>query len=251
MADRIGQPAGSRTVIRRQLGALVFALLLAACNRPAPPAQAAAPRAAGADSARTPAPSVAPTADVAPDALVLPGPLAADATPDSLRRYFGAGNVRIGDVPGAEGETFHGVILFPDDPTRRAYLYFQDESALRGLSLVRVFDAESRWKLDDGIAIGTTLAELVRRNGKPITYSGLGWDYGGVVQDFGGGTLEPHKGQVMRSWRLGPKDDTADAANAYPIGEDSYRSDDPRYPRQGDVVVVNELSVSFPGEDDL
>jgi hypothetical protein len=238
-------------VTARRLGAFALALLLAACNRPAPSVEATAQPPASVATAPADAPAVAPPADAASDALVLPGPFAADSTPDSLRRIFGAGNVRIGNVPGAEGETSRGVILFPDDPGRRAYLYFQDESTLRGLSLVRVFDAESRWKLDDGIAIGTTLAELVRRNGKPITYSGLGWDYGGVVQDFGGGTLEPHKGQVMRSWRLGPKDDTADAANAYPIGEDSYRSDDPRYPRQGDVVVVNELSVSFPGDDDL
>lgn len=235
----------------RPLSALVLALALAACNRPAPPVEPPAGASATAPAAQAPTASAAPPAEAVSDTLVLPGPLAADSTPDTLRRQFGAAYVQIGDVPGAEGETARGVILFPDDPTRRAYLYFQDETRLRGLSLVRVFDAGSRWKLDDGIAIGTTLAELVRRNGKPITYSGLGWDYGGAVQDLGGGALEPRKGPLMRSWRLGPKDSEADAADAYPIGEGSYRSDDPRYPRQGDAVVVNELSVTFPGEDDL
>jgi hypothetical protein len=239
-------------VTARRLGAFALALLLAACNRPAPSVEATAQPPASVATTPADAPAVAPPADASSDALVLPGPFAADSTPDSLRRIFGAGNVRIGNVPGAEGETSRGVILFPDDPGRRAYLYFQDESTLRGLSLVRVFDPESRWRMDDGIAIGTPLAELVRRNGKPITYSGLGWDYGGVAQDFGGGTLEANGNDpVRRSWRLGPKDDKDDPADAYPIGEGSYRSDDPRYPRQGDTVVVNELSVTFPGEDDL
>ena len=184
---------------------------------------------------------------------VLPGDFAPDTTVETLRKRFGDVQVKVGNVPGAEGETFKGVILFPDDSTRRAYLYFQDEQALRGLSLVRVFEPDTRWHLDNGIAMGMTLDELAKRNGRPIEYTGLGWDYGGTVTDLHDGALTPSGNDaVMRSWKLGAKDIEGNAASkTYPIGEGTFSSDDPRYPEQGRNVVVRELSISFPGEDDL
>ena len=184
---------------------------------------------------------------------VLPGDFAPDTTVETLRKRFGDAQVKVGNVPGAEGETFKGVILFPDDSTRRAYLYFQDEQALRGLSLVRVFEPDTRWHLDNGIAMGMTLDELAKRNGRPIEYTGLGWDYGGTVTDLHDGALTPPGNDaVMRSWKLGAKDIEGNAASkTYPIGEGTFSSDDPRYPEQGRNVVVRELSISFPGEDDL
>lgn len=184
---------------------------------------------------------------------LLPGDFAPDTTVETLRKRFGDTQVKIGNVPGAEGETFRGAILFPGNSTRRAYLYFQDEQALRGLSLVRVFEPDTRWRLDNGIAIGMTLDELVKRNGRPIEYTGLGWDYGGTVTDLHDGALTPPGNDaVMRSWKLGAKDaEAGTASNAYPIGEGTFSSDDPRYPGQGRNVVVRELSISFPGEDDL
>jgi hypothetical protein len=184
---------------------------------------------------------------------VLPGDFAPDATVETLRKRFGDAQVKVGNIPRAEGETFKGVILFPDDSTRRAYLYFQDEQALRGLSLARVFEPDTRWHLDNGIAMGMALDELAKRNGRPIEYTGLGWDYGGTVTDLHDGALTPPGNDaVMRSWKLGAKDIEGNAASkAYPIGEGTFSSDDPRYPEQGRIVVVRELSISFPGEDDL
>ncbi|GAB3103768.1 hypothetical protein [Lysobacter terrae] len=234
--------------------AIACALLLMACNREAAPVttQEAKP---SPTSAQAPPPAaepqpVAAKADEATASLVLPGSFAPDSTPDSLRQTFGAANVQIGDVPGAEGESSRGVILFPDDATRRAYLYFQDADKLHGLLQVRVFEPESQWRMGDGIKIGTTLAELAKRNGKPITFSGFGWDYGGAVQDLHGGALTAQReGPVIRSWRLGPRE--AAKENDYPTGDASFRSDDPHYPKQGEAVVVSELWVSFPGEDDL
>lgn len=237
--------------------AIACALLLVACNREAAPVttQEAKPSPTPAQApAQAPAPAAAPQpgapADETTATLVLPGKFAPDSTADSLRQTFGAANVQIGEVPGAEGETSRGVILFSDDATRRAYLYFQDADKLHGLLQVRVFEPESQWHMDDGIKIGTTLADLVKRNGKPITFSGFGWDYGGAVQDLHGGTLTAQReGSVIRSWRLGPRDDAKE--DDYPSGDASFRSDDPHYPKQGEAIVVSELWVSFPGEDDL
>ncbi len=35
--------------------------------------------------------------------------------------------------------------------------------------------------LDNGVKIGTTLSELVKLNGKPFTFTGFDWDYGGYA----------------------------------------------------------------------
>ena len=253
--------AGSGFVLRCFL---LASLVLAGCQRaekpvqnPAPSVAAVAPGAAKTDDAATPSASLAgvehdaePDPALLRDPFVLPGPLSGATEPDGLRRIYGAPNVVEGDVPGAEGEMFHGVVLFPKDPDRRAYVYFQDEKTLTGLSMVRVFGPASRWKLDDGIAIGTPLSELLRRNGKPIRFSGLDWDYGGTITDWNGGKLAPHDGDpIRRFFSLGSRDG-ADI-HSYPVGDSEFSSDDPRYPRMAESVVVNEIGVSFPGEEDL
>lgn len=246
----------TKAATQRVLAALACLCLLAACSQPQPGSSRNAAPAKPAPAA-TPAPEEPSPAAGAPAGqraeYVLPGQFAPDTTVETLRDRYGETQVTIGSVPGAEGETFRGVILFPDDSTRRAYLYFQDEQALRGLSLVRVFEPGTRWRLDNGIAIGMTLDELVKRNGRPIDYTGLGWDYGGTVTDLHDGALAPRGDDAMiRSWKLGAKDvEHGAATKAYPVSEGTFSSDDPRYPEQGRSVVVRELSVSFPGEDDL
>jgi hypothetical protein len=141
------------------------------------------------------------------------------------------------------------VILFPDDPTRRAYLYFEDSQELAGLQLVRVVDDESRWRFDNGIGIGTPLAKLVAMNGKPIRFLGLDWDYGGAISDWGGGRLDPKDDAIRRGMTLAARPGIGD--RRYPMGDGEFSSDDPRYPDLGTDLVVGEMSVSFPGEDDL
>lgn len=220
----------------------------AACNRPPEstqiqPATAARPVLAKVLPAR-----VVPEPD--PPTLVLPGAFAPDTTLAQLQQRFGKANVQVGEVPGAEGETSRGVVLFPGDPARLAYLYFQDAQTLTGLSMVRVFGPVSRWTLDDGIGIGTPLSEVLRRNGKPIRFYGFDWDYGGTITDWNGGKLAPRDNDPVRQLiSLGSREG-ADAG-AYPLGDSEYSSDDPRYPKLGASAVVNEIGVSFPGEDDL
>jgi hypothetical protein len=246
--------AGS--VVTPGIAAFACMCLLIACSQQQPDSHEAVGPAKPAPAAPAASPEPAQTVSAPAEQsteYVLPGDFAPDTTVETLRKRFGGAQVKIGNVPGAEGETFRGIILFPDDSTRRAYLYFQDEQALRGLSLMRVFEPDTRWHLDNGIAMGMTLDELVKRNGRPIEYTGLGWDYGGTVTDLHDGALTPSGNDaVMRSWKLGAKDAESDVASkAYPVGEGTFSSDDLRYPEQGRHVVVRELSISFPGEDDL
>ena len=243
--------------------AWLLPLALCACGQRPQPAAADAtplPSAATLPPAATPSPGSPPTPGsvaVANDALpatatyVLPGEFAPDTGIAQLESRFGKDNVRIGDVPGAEGETSRGAILFPDDPARRAYVYFQDEDKLSGLQLVRVVDASSRWRLASGVRVGMPLSELVALNGKPIRFYGFDWDYGGTITDWRGGALQPAQGKdaIFLGIRLNHLEDAPD--HAYPIGEGEFSSDDRHYPKLGAIAIVGEVSAGFPGEDDL
>lgn len=194
------------------------------------------------------APVAIPDSDTA--LFALPGAFAPDTALADLQQRYGKANVRVGDVPGAEGTTARGIVLFPNDPSRLAYLYFHDEKTLAGLSMMRVSGPVSRWKFDNGIGIGTPLSELLRRNGKPIKFYGFDWDYGGTITDWNQGKLTPRDDDPIRRFiSLGSRDDADDGT--YPVGDSQYASDDPHYPDLATNVVVNEIGVSFPGEGDL
>ncbi len=183
------------------------------------------------------------------DPYALPGPFTADTEPDGLRRIYGAANVKEGDVPGGEGDTAHGVILFPGDPGRRAYVYFQDEKTLTRLSMVRVMDEKSQWHGVQGIRIGTPLTELIQLNGGPFKFSGFDWDYGGVVTDWLGGKLAPTKSGAFLRVSLAHADQPKGVPQSkLPIGDGSFRSDHPQLAKM--KVSVAEISLNFPGQDD-
>ncbi len=225
-------------------------LALCACEHsPAPPAQEK-PATSPATAAAPPAPAeTQPSAiQAASEALSLPGDFSAGTDVAALEQRFGKHNVRIDQVPRGEGETSRGAVLFPDDAQRRAYLYFDDETALRGLNLVRVVEPDTQWTLDNGLRMGMPLKEVVALNGKPIKFYGLEWDYGGSVASLNGGKLEARKDAAVIRFRLGTpaSDEPAASESAYPIGDSAFSSDDPTYPRQGDLLAISEITVSFP-----
>ncbi|UXI65782.1 hypothetical protein [Tahibacter amnicola] len=188
-------------------------------------------------------------ADLSADATyVLPGALNKDISVDMLRRRFGAQNVTVTDIDGAEGEVLRGVVLFENDPLRRAEIFPQHDSPVRGISSIRVSGTRSRWRLDNGVHLGMTLDDLVKKNGKPVSFSGLDWDYGGGISDWHGGRLAPRDGDnVFRAILLTHGDEFE--ADSFPIGDSTFRSDDKRYPKQGSILFVGELMVSFPGDE--
>jgi len=189
---------------------------------------------------------VARTDTLSPDTRVLPLAFRASEDIEALRARYGASNVRIEDIPGAEGETTRGVVLFPDDASRRAYVYFVDPEHLQGIATIRIVDPESTWSLGEGLRMGTTLAELVARNGAPIEFSGFGWDYGGAIAGFRGGKLEPSSANGPHTgFRLSPRPDL-DPDIALPQGDTTFSSDDPKFADLATQVVIGELSISYP-----
>ena len=212
-------------------------------------------------AASTPAfAQTAAATDVAPndDAFVLPGDYAQSTSLADLQARFGAANVQVTHEPGEAG-VYHGVVLFPDDPTRRATVEFYEDAPLSGLHAIRVSDRASKWRGKHGVRVGMPLAELRRVNGKPFYFSGFdaqgrAWAHDAwspALDDDDGslGKLDVDEGEHMYfEVELGLRDGTP--ATDVPADEASVSSDDPRYPRLGEVAEVTAIGASTSLDDE-
>lgn len=236
----------SRTLLFAALG------VLAACSQAPSPSPAPAPAPTSDAHSVTPAPPAAATATAAAvDMWVLPGSLSPLTTRSELEARFGKANVRDDTIPGPEGEGEIPVLMiFPDNASQRLLLVLDPEQPNNPdapIQELRINDVDSRWHDDNGLHPGMSLAELVKRNGAPISFYGLDWDYGGSVQDWHGGKLANGVGDALfHRVTLAARAATTDAA--LPKGDAVFRSDDPRWPAIGNALVVSELGISWPHE---
>jgi len=147
--------------------------------------------------------------------LIVPGVKAGAITPEmtetELRVLFGEENVQPSDVDVGEGRTEHGTVIYPDEPARKMEILWKDAEEKRFPKRLIWTGDRTEWKTAEGISLGTTLKELERVNGKPFSFFGFGWDYGGTIRSWQGGKL---KEQFYRHGRIilrleGPQDDQA------------------------------------------
>lgn len=220
---------------------------------PVPPAAVAAPASVEprhADATAGPARAEgAGVAAIAVEPLQLPGRFEAGTSVAELRHAFGADNVTEAEVPAGEGTTEPGVVLFADDPSRRAYVYFREHAPLSRLHAVRVVDEPSQWRLETGagaLRIGDPLARALQLNGGAFAFGGTGWDYGGYAMDWRGGRLaQPWNAARRPSVRFELAEAWLQARGAapMPIGEGRFDTDAARWPDLDMVVTEIGLRV--------
>ena len=174
-------------------------------------------------------------------AITCASPVAADDTERSLKQRYGKDAV-VQQLPGAEGETYKGVVLFPKARDRRIEVAFTDDKAGRvsGLSL-RDAGKTSLWNVA-GVTIGSSLAEVQKANGKPFLVSGFEWDYGGFVTDWKGGTLSrPLQGGCRITIRFSGK-----AGAPRSLSGDGVKVASDNAALVKFAPVVTEIGVNFP-----
>jgi hypothetical protein len=205
---------------------------LAACQQERDPGSAAE---------EMPAATLAPEPGLAPAAeLTCSDPVRANDTAASLRERYGD-DARVETLYGPEAIELPGVVLWPDDPSRRVEVIFSDETR-RHVSLAQLSGASERRVA--GLTVGDPIVRAHQSNGRAFELWGFSWDYGGFVSDFKGGELEKLPGGCGLLMRLGPREDAMlpDAL----LGEVQLLSDDPRLEAAG--VRIEELSLAFnPG----
>jgi hypothetical protein len=244
---------GDRTARFRFVTVLCMGALCA-CQPPTSPTPAssalpASTMPAGGDQKIAPADS----------SLALPGNYSQRTTVADLEAQFGKHNVTIVQEPGDPPS--RSVVLFPNDPTRRAYATFHDAQALTDLASISVRDADSLWRGKHGVRVGMSFSTLRQLNGKPFSFYGFDSKRRGSARDQWSPALDGDDGQLGAfdveegehmyfGVELGLRDSAGDIpASAYPADE-WVSSDDPRFPRLGEIVVVTGFNATTSLDDE-
>jgi hypothetical protein len=107
-----------------------------------------------------------------------------------LKEAYGARNVKSANLPGPEGTTLKGAVLFKGGD-REMHVIWNDEKPEK-----EVFDVQlvgKSWVVGDRLKLGAGVADVEAENGGPFKVSGFDWDLGGFA-NFEGGKLA---GKVM------------------------------------------------------
>lgn len=127
------------------------------------------------------------------DFLVIPGvragPISADSREAYLRKVLGNDNVRPANIDDGEGGIRSGTVIFPNDPSRRAEIFWIDSASHRRPAEVIISSPATVWHTAENISIGSTLDQIERVNGKPFHMSGFNFDDAGTIIDGNGGKL--------------------------------------------------------------
>jgi hypothetical protein len=150
------------------------------------------------------------------------GPVDFKVTEADVVARLGSSNVRRDSVF-AESE-FAGwqSVVYPDTP-REVLIYWQElEPPLVTVQRLAVRQSNSIYRLSNGIGVGTSVSELVRLNdGRPVTFGGLGWDYGGGFDGFNEGRLKDQLPCFQAQLDLKPDAEDVDEL----MGEKEIRTD--------------------------
>ena len=221
---------------------LVPMLLLAAACAPAPEAPAQAAPATAAPAADQPPPP--------PDDLTgtrLEDLLRPEDTLASVQARLGAANAVGETLSGAEGETFGGWLLFPDQPTRRLSVYLDDSGQHPSLLVANATATD--WRRADGMRIGLDSNQLAALNGGPFAFMGFDWDYGGVVTDWRGGKLAAEGVGSGPVTLCPPEFGPGEFSDDYPMGDQEFSSDLPVVVANPPTVCEFALTVALPATE--
>jgi hypothetical protein len=139
--------------------------------------------------------------------LIVPGvrvgPITATTGEDDLVLLFGRERVERRPILVGDGAPRPGTIVLGKTLDALEILWRDD--AFQKPEQILIGGGKTRWKSREGITIGTSLAQLVKLNGRHFRFLGFGFDRGGTIVSWEGGRL----GRVYRlgtnvSVRLGP-----------------------------------------------
>jgi hypothetical protein len=119
------------------------------------------------------------------------GAIHANTTRKDLVRMYGAANVVDEEADVGEGDMETVTTVFPKNPKRSIDILWKDPDKKTAPDSLTIRGCASRWKTAHNISLGMSLKQLEGLNGRPFHLSGLGWDYGGSVLSWSGGTLAP------------------------------------------------------------
>ena len=174
----------------------------------------------------------------ATDRTIVPGQRVGAITkatpPAALAKIFGTAKVRYAQVPIAEGDKAGGAYILAKTQDELQVGFHQNKKRIEFIRIVG-----RNWKTENGIHIGSSLADLERINGAPFELSGFDWDYGGIVQRRAQDKLSKDLAITLR-----PTKNVTEAENNQVSGDRKLPSSHPVLKKMG--VVVSSLVISWP-----
>ena len=92
------------------------------------------------------------------------------------------------------GEPYPASVLFPRDANKRIALVWRDSVKRSGVAVAVVRGERSFWTLPGGLGLGSTVAELEKRNGRPAAAHRPGASAPGQVLGWNNGALDSQPG---------------------------------------------------------
>jgi hypothetical protein len=154
-----------------------------------------------------------------------------------LKKLYGSKNVKDDLEYAPEGLDSFKVSKIFKDTQKEIIVQWKKNKLYKQVDMVYTYQKGSPYKTADGLKVGSTLDQLVRVNGKRISFSGFSWDYGGMISSFGKGKLD--KSNIY--FDLGTEDLLPDGL----LGEVELHSDMPLVKKNFKKIFVTRISVVF------
>ena len=155
----------------------------------------------------------------------------------SLQSLYGIANIKDERVCGPECADSIDVTFIYRNTKNEMTIYWNDSAYHKTISFIESSDPEASYHTATGLKTGSALNDLLKLNGKKITFSGFDWDYGGLIQSYNDGILE----NSPVHFQLGLYEDGYDSL----IGDIELNTDMPAVKKALDKIKVTQLSLTF------
>lgn len=165
------------------------------------------------------------------------GPITSKSTFADLQTLFGPGNVKDERICGPECIDSLDVTKVYAGTPKEIIVHWKDSAYHKEIGLLQSYQEGHPYHTSNGLKAGSTMNDLLRLNGKKITFSGFGWDYGGNIISYNGGSLDSSRVR----FRLDIKQTDDNSL----FGDTEMDSDMPAAKKALDKIFIYELTLGF------
>jgi hypothetical protein len=171
------------------------------------------------------------------------GAVSATANYADLVKIFGEANLTTDTISEAEGTKESVATFVKKETPEEVVVIWHDAQVKKSIDRIQIAVEGSPYKTTEGVKIGTTLAELEKMNGKPISFYGFGWDYGGLVESWKGGNFD--KKRLLITLHYIEPNVRYDASKMPLMGDGTFNSDDKKVKEWRERIKVQLMEIEF------
>jgi hypothetical protein len=154
-----------------------------------------------------------------------------------LQAIYGTSNVKDERICGPECADSIDVTKIYSEKNNEFIVYWKDSLYHKSIAFIESYMPDGPYHTASGLKINSSLEDLLKINGKQITFSGFDWDYGGFIQSYNNGALE--KSNINYHLNL-----TEDSDNSL-LGDTELNTDMPEVKKMLGKILISYLSLSF------